>query len=173
MAQVLPQWLRNKISRHSFWLEKCADASFLQCVGLAADLQVIEGFVGQAEAVQPTPMVCVLHRMLQLRPTPELLDEMIRQTSLKYLRFVAILLVRVSIEDPVVVHAAIDVGLADFRTVRLRDADGLVSLVPFDVAVERLLTDSTFFGVPLPALLSRANTAAVTGELMTWPAVDS
>jgi pre-mRNA-splicing factor 38A len=172
VAQGLGEVLRKRIQRSSYWLGRCADASFLDVIGLAADLDYVEGMRGEAELAQPTPFVCLLQRLVQLDPPPELLDELIRQDDLKYVRLLAIVFVRLTVEDPVVVHAALDVGLGDYRTLRLREPLGAaVEAAPFDVVVEAHLGDErqAFMGVPLPSLLSRANTAVATGQLLEWP----
>jgi pre-mRNA-splicing factor 38A len=158
--------LRKRIQRNQFWVDKCADASFLDVVSLAADLEYIEGFIG--EAGRPTPFVCLLLRLMQLQPTGELLDEMIRQDKLKYLKFIAITLVRLVEEDPTIVHAALDVGLAQYTSLRVRTESGEVSVMPFDLVCEKL-TSSSLFGIPLPSLLSRANAAQLHPELRHWP----
>eukprot|EP00672_Neobodo_designis_P010362 CAMPEP_0174860776 /NCGR_PEP_ID=MMETSP1114-20130205/49991_1 /TAXON_ID=312471 /ORGANISM="Neobodo designis, Strain CCAP 1951/1" /LENGTH=160 /DNA_ID=CAMNT_0016095761 /DNA_START=69 /DNA_END=547 /DNA_ORIENTATION=+ len=159
VVNALSEVLRKKVLRSSYWLGRCADATFLDVVALAADLDFVEGMRGEAEMAQPTPFVCLIQRLCQLDPPPELIHELIDQKQLKYVRLLGILFVRLTVEDPVAVHAAIDVGLADFRMVRVREPLGAaVEAQPLDVAVEKLVEEETFFGVPLPSLLSRANT---------------
>jgi pre-mRNA-splicing factor 38A len=167
MVGVFRDALRRRIQRTGFYLDKCAEASFMDVVGLAADLTHIEGLA--ANHGTPSPFVCLLQRMCEVKPTPELLGELIAQTDLKYLRFFAIVYLRLSEEDPVMVHGAIDVGLGDFRRLRVRAPDGSVTVQPVDVVCEMLVAEPTLFEIPLPSLPSRANTAAVSGQLTEWP----
>ena len=159
--------LRKRIQRHRFWIEKAADANFLETVTLVSEIDFVEGFQGEAGIA--SQVTCLLHRWFQLQPTLELLQVLIAQADLKYLRFFAVLYVRMAFEDPVVVHGALDVAFGDYRRLRVKDTDGTVRVVSMDEVTDVLANEAVLVGIPLPALLSRANTAMMAPEMLRWP----
>jgi hypothetical protein len=161
--------MRGSIKRSPYWLTFCATAGFLEVCGACIDLEYVGGTHGPFNL--PTPSLCLLLRLLTLKPPQALVDEMIEQPHHKYLRLMGFLYRRLTAAGaPQQIHRAAAVCLEDYRKVRVKAADGAVAVACLDEVVARLVDEDAppFCGMPLPALLSLVNTKLLHPAAVDW-----
>ena len=115
---------REKIVRSQAWNAVVAKP-LLWVVEQAIDLEVVGGFSGPLQ--RPHLFVCLVFRALQILPKPELVMEMLRQDTHKYLRVFALCIVRL-IGNVEMIKEARNIVEEDYRKIRVhRDVNSLSS----------------------------------------------
>jgi pre-mRNA-splicing factor 38A len=156
-ATLIDLVTKDKIVRSLYWTTKAARLEILPLVELVVDLQYIGGVFGEYRT--PTPYMCLMYRMLQLAPAPELVATMWQQDVHKYLRVFALHYLRlvagkkdqVAIDDlPLFID---DVMGLDYRKLRVRDSAGAFVITHVDEVCDMLLdANRDFYGTTLPTL---------------------
>lgn len=154
----LPPGIRDKIRRSGPWLRVAATLDIVELTAAAIDLECVGGLWGSLST--PTLFSALLLRMLQISPPLEIVEELATQPAHKYLRVLALVYARLVL-PPVDVHRLLRIAFYDYRRVRQRTAEGNFEVVHVDEIADVLVSSPTICGIPLPALLSRANTAAL------------
>ncbi|KEP61158.1 UNVERIFIED_CONTAM: pre-mRNA splicing factor, putative [Hammondia hammondi] len=144
--------IRRKIYESVFWKEQCfaltAETVLEPCVGLT----YVGGTYGGKR--QPAPFLCLVLKLLQIQPEPEIILEFIKQEQFKYLRAVGAFYLRL-VGRACEVYTHLEPLLADYRKLRLRLADGKFTIVCMDEFVDDCLRKTNFLDVDLPVLPKR------------------
>lgn len=153
-----PQLLLEKPTRESiyaciYWQTLCFGQNAAGIVHLSCALRYVGGTFGTS-ALIPTPFLCLLNKLLQLGPEPELVDCYLTQSDFKYPRVLAAMYVRL-VAKSAAVYAKLEPLLNDFRKLVYRADDTYFELTTVDQFVEQLLTQAVVCGVQLPRLQSR------------------
>lgn len=153
-----PQLLLEKPTREAvyscvYWRTRCFGQSAAGVVHLSCALRYIGGVFGSS-TLTPVPFLCLLNKLLQLGPEPDLVDVYLSQEDFKYSRALAAMYVRL-VAKSAVVYAKLEPLLRDYRKLVYRADDTYFELTTVDQFVHQLLTESTVCGVQLPRLQSR------------------
>ncbi len=158
---LIEKMTRDRVYESRYWQERCFGQSVAGVVHLAVRLRYCGGAVGVLNT--PSPFLCLVQKLLQLGPEPELVDAFLEQSDFKYARILAAFYVRLVDRAPRV-YKALEPLLADFRKLVIRDGPQSFSVLHVDEVVEMLLQDGEVFGVKLPRLQTRS-VLIETGQL--------
>jgi hypothetical protein len=112
----------------------------LWLVERAIDLERVGFLSGQMQVVDL--FGCVVVRLLQILPSPDVVLAMLRQDIHKYLRMVAAVVIRL-IGNADMLKEAIAICFEDFRNIRIRQVDSSLAIVPLDQLCETLFFEPT------------------------------
>lgn len=149
---LIEKLVRERVYNSRFWRERCFGICVADVVTLAAGLSHVGGLYGNART--PTPFLCLLLKLLQLGPEPDVLAEFFEQPHFKYAAALACCYLRFT-GDAIDVYSTLEPLLADYRKLVIRRDSGQFALTYLDVIVETLLHDDDIFGVKLPRIQSR------------------
>jgi len=152
-----PQLLIEKITRERiyacrYWKEKCFGLTAETIIDRAVALTSIGGSFGAQQ--RPSEFLCLLLKLLQLQPAPEVVETYLAAEECKYLRCLAAAYWRFT-QSPVAVYGTLEPLYADFRKVRLRRRDGTHALLRLDEFVAMLVREERMFEVMMPRLVKR------------------
>lgn len=164
--------VRECVYASVYWKARCLGRSAAGVVHLAARLRYVGGTYGATQAA--TPFLCLLVKLLQVGPEPNLMEVYLKQREIKYARVLAAFYTRL-VRKPAAVYQALEPLLADHRKLVVRTADVDVEIRRVDEVIEQLLTESVVFGVALPTLQKRVvlvETGALGPRETKLPAAD-
>ena len=110
---------RDKIIRSQVWTSVVAKP-LLWVIEQGIDLEVVGAFSGLLQ--RPHLFVCLVFRLLQILPKPNLVMELLRQDTHKYLRVLALCVIRL-IGNADMVKEARCVVEEDYRKIRVQRGD--------------------------------------------------
>ncbi|KAL0211528.1 hypothetical protein RCL1_005154 [Eukaryota sp. TZLM3-RCL] len=145
--------LSQRILQNSFWQEQCYGLNEAGVVEKAINLEYVGGSF--SAYLKPTPFLCLLYKLLQLSPSPDVISLIINQEDHKYLRALGMFYIRL-VYPPKDIYHYIDPFFSDFRKLRVRHVQGW-GLMHVDELADALLSAPRLFDVRLPFILSRSN----------------
>lgn len=153
---TVPQFLIEKIIRERiyeslYWREHCFGLNAATLCDPAVGLKAIGGLYGNQI---PTPFLCLLLKLLQIRPSWDIVQEYMHQEDFKYLRVMGAMYWRLT-APAVEVYKELEPLLLDFRKIRMRLMDGSYTLTFVDEFIESLLYEDRVCGTSLPRLTKR------------------
>ncbi len=152
-----PQLLLDRTAREAiyasvYWQASCFGRNAAGVVHLAARLRYVGGAFGSVNT--PTPFFCLLCKLLQLGPEPEIVDLYLEQRDFKYARVLGLMYTRLVAKSPRV-YEKLEMCLDDFRKLVVRRDDQMFEIVRMDEFIEELLTEQSVLGITLPRLQTR------------------
>ena len=151
-STLVEKIVRQRIYRTVYWNEKCAGLNEETLVDRAVELNHVGGTFGGNRTA--SDFLCLVLKMLQMKPDPEVVLEFIRQEDHKYARALGAYYWRMTAK-PVSVYEELEPILADARKLRIRGIHGW-EMTTMDVFVEELLTQSHSCHLSLPTMPPRA-----------------
>jgi hypothetical protein len=152
LNSIQPQQ-QQRILRSQLWLQ-VVGKPLLWVIERAIDLERVGCVYGRGDVVLPDLFICLVARVLQILPKPEIVVAMVRQDEHKYLRMLGVVVVRL-IGNQALGNMTMEICFEDFRNIRVRGSDGVIYVEPLDQ-----LCESLFFGneggsdAPAPAFAS-------------------
>ena len=151
-STLVEKIVRQRIYKAVYWNEKCTGLNEETLVDRAVELNHVGGTYGGSR--RPADFLCLVLKMLQMKPDPEIVLEFIRQTDHKYARALGAYYWRLT-AIPKAVYQELEPLLADYRKLRVRDVHGW-KLITIDMFVEELLTQTHSCHLSLPTIPPRA-----------------
>ncbi|KAI9189918.1 hypothetical protein H9P43_001351 [Blastocladiella emersonii ATCC 22665] len=144
--------IRSRVYETRYWKEECFGLNAETLIDKAVELDAIGGQYGNQV---PTPFLCLVLKLLQIDPTPDIVLEYIRDPEFKYLRALGAFYLRV-VGSPVDIYTELEPLLNDARKLRRRMPGGAgFDLTFMDEFVDQLLTEERVCDVILPRLPKR------------------
>ncbi|CUI12707.1 Hypothetical protein, putative [Bodo saltans] len=134
---------QQRILRSQLWLQ-VVGKPLMWVIERGIDLERVGCVYGRGDVVLPDLFICLVARLLQILPKPELVLAMVRQEEHKYLRILGAVVVRL-IGNQTMSNVTMEICFEDYRNIRVRGSDGNVSVEPLDK-----LCESLFFGSDQP-----------------------
>jgi hypothetical protein len=150
-STLVEKIVRQRIYRTVYWNEKCAGLNEETLVDRAVELNHIGGTFGGNRTA--SDFLCLVLKMLQMKPEPDVVLEFIRQEDHKYARALGAYYWRMTAK-PVSVYEELESILADRRKLRIRGIHGW-EMTTVDAFVEELLTKSHSCHLSLPTMPPR------------------
>ncbi|GFH58682.1 hypothetical protein CTEN210_15158 [Chaetoceros tenuissimus] len=143
---------RQRIYDSQYWKEQLFGCTATDVAEKAASqLTAIGGvFGGNAK---PTRFLCLILKLLQIQPDDEIVDELIKNDSFKYIRALGAFYLRLT-GRPSDIYEKLEVLYADSRKLKYRNPSDW-SLIHMDEFIDQLLTEDRVCGIALPRLPSR------------------
>lgn len=143
--------LRLKIYDSLYWKEDCFGLTAETLVDKAMLLDHIGGTFGGNR--KPTHFICLILKMLQIQPDPEIILEFIKNEDYKYVRALGVYYLRL-IGRPIDVYNHLEPIYNDFRKLRYRSVNGW-KIIHMDEFIDDLLKEKIVCDVTLPPLIAR------------------
>tara|TARA_B100000780_G_C21036919_1_gene415894 strand:+ start:50 stop:982 length:933 start_codon:yes stop_codon:yes gene_type:complete len=151
-STLVEKIVRQRIYRTTYWNERCLGLNEETLVDRAVELNHVGGTYGGSR--RPTDFLCLVLKMLQMKPDPEIVLEFIRQKDQKYARALGCYYWRLTAK-PQAVYQELEPLLTDYRKLRVRDIHGY-KLITIDSFVEELLMQTHSCHLSLPTIPPRA-----------------
>jgi hypothetical protein len=135
MASIQPQQ-QQQILRSLVWLD-VVGKPLMWVVERGIDLERVGCLYGTGDVVLPDLFVCLVARVLQILPKPEIVLAFVRQDVHKYLRMLGAAVIRL-IGNQLMLSTTLAICLEDFRNIRVRSQDGALRIEPLDRLCEAL-----------------------------------
>ncbi|TIB92827.1 PRP38-domain-containing protein [Wallemia mellicola] len=142
--------IRQRIYESAYWKEQCFALTAETIIDKAVEMQSIGGVYGN---LRPLPFICLLLKLLQLQPEPEIILEYLQAVEFKYLRALAAMYTRLCFNS-YQVFDILEPLLQDYRKLRLRNNSGY-HITHMDEFVDELLTEERVCDIILPRLTKR------------------
>ncbi|KAH6683676.1 PRP38 family-domain-containing protein [Plectosphaerella plurivora] len=162
-AKIMEKAVVDRIVDSFYWKEQCFALNEASLVDRVVEhVTFIGGTYGNAQ--KPTPFICLALKLLQLAPSPAVIDEYLSYGGerFKYLRALGLLYVRMT-QKPVDVYRTLEPFLVDRRKLRRKARSG-TSLTYIDEFVDELLTQTRVCGTSFRELPRRTDLVDL-GEL--------
>jgi pre-mRNA-splicing factor 38A len=150
---LIEKIVRLKIYDTPYWKEQCFGLTAASLAERAARIRYVGGTFGTG-AKSPTKFMCLLLKMLLLLPDMQIVVAFLRNSSLKYLSMLAAVYIRL-VAPSHEVYELLEPMLADYRKIRIRNADGTFGIVHIDQVIDCLLQESFYLSISLPRLTPR------------------
>lgn len=144
--------VRECVYTSVYWRARCLGLNAAGVVHLACRLRYVGGAYGASQA--PTPFLCLLLKLLQIGPEPELVSVYLEQKDYKYARVLGAFYTRL-VRRSAIVYKELEPLLADHRKVVLRISDYDFELTHIDELIDQLLNENVVCGITLPHLTER------------------
>lgn len=144
--------LRDRVFSSIYWKGECFALDSETILDKAVLLDHIGTTYGGDR--KATPFLCLLVKLLQIRPSTDIVLEYINNERFKYLTALGILYLRLT-EPSVVVHKSIEHLYQDYRRIRIRNLDGSFGIIHLDELVEICLRKRRFLDLDLPYIQKR------------------
>lgn len=157
VASIYPEQ-RDKVLRSQAWLA-VVGKPLMWVLERAIDLERVGFLYGPNQL--PEMFACLLVRLLQITPKPDIIWTCVAQDTHKYLRVLAMIVIRL-IGNEAMYIATMQVCLEDYRNIRMRHADGTLVVAPLDTICEYIhISDEEKAGEELGKVADGA--AAISG----------
>jgi hypothetical protein len=150
-STLVEKIVRQRIYKTVYWNEKCMGVNEESLVDRAVELNHVGGTYGGSR--RPTDFLCLMLKMLQMKPDPDIVLEFIRQEEHKYARALGVYYWRLT-GKPTAVYSELEPLLLDYRKLRIRGVHGW-EMTTIDAFVEELLTQSHSCHLSLPTIPPR------------------
>ena len=147
-STLVDKILRQRIYKSTFWKERCFGLTEETLVDRAVELNHFGGTYGGAR--KPTDFLCLLLKMLQMKPDREIVMTFLTNDEHKYARVLGAFYWRLT-STPVEAYNVLEQLLTDMRKVRKRVVGGW-ELTTIDSVVDELLTGKLLCDITLPTL---------------------
>lgn len=153
-THLIEKILRDRIVESLYFKEQCFGHNAATILDLAIELKYIGGQFGNQ---RPSEFICLVYKLLQLRPEPGIVHVYLNEASddFKYLRALAAFYIRLTYPSDMV-YITLEPLLADYRKLKSRNLDGGFSLTYMDQFVDDLLTQERVLGISLPIIRKRS-----------------
>lgn len=143
---------RQRIYDSQYWKEQLFGCTATDVAEKAASqLTAIGGvFGGNAK---PTRFLCLILKLLQIQPDDEIVDELIKNDSFKYIRALGAFYLRLTGRPPDI-YEKLEEIYSDSRKLKYRNPSDW-SLIHMDEFIDQLLIEDRVCGIALPRLPSR------------------
>lgn len=138
---------RHAVLECTYWKEKLFGINAVGVIDRAISLHSIGTVHGTP--LMPTRFMCLLVKLLQLMPPFDVILEMLKQPSFRYLRCLAALFVRMT-ANAADVYRVLEALIPDYRPIKVRPRDGPIYSSSVDEFVTELLTAEGSWGVCVP-----------------------
>jgi pre-mRNA-splicing factor 38A len=142
---------RLKIFNAAYWKQFCFGLTAETMLDRAVELKFYGGMYGGSG--RPSPFVCLLLKMLQLKPDMDVVTEYIFNEDFKYLRLLGAMYLRLT-GTAEHVYRVLEPLYTDYRQVAFRAASGW-EIRHVDEFIDDLLTQELVCDITLPYLLPR------------------
>ena len=142
----------QKITKCSYWTEELFGITLEILVDKAISLKYIGGVLTSYE--QPSKFLCLLLKLIQMQPEPNIINSLIENKSYKYVSALGILYHRLTAK-PVEVYATLEQFMSDYRKLAYKNKYNQISVVYMDEYVDSLLREELIYDVNLPRLKKR------------------
>lgn len=149
-AELIEKIIRERIYESFYWKEQCFG---LNAATICDKIVVLKFIGGQYANQKVTPFLCLVFKLIQIQPPPEIVREYLVQDDFKYLRAVAAFYIRLFFK-PQDVFLLLEPYLTDYRKLRIRKQSG-ISLTYIDEFIDALLTQERVCDIALPRMTSR------------------
>lgn len=149
---LLEQILRNKVFSSLYWKEKCFALTSETLIDNALELKFIGGMISTTN--QPCDFICLLVKLMQLKPSEEILDEYLSIPEYKYLRALTVMYIRM-VFPAMKVYTKLEPLYNDYRKLRMMNSEGQIVLTHMDEFIDELLKKKTVFNIAMPELVKR------------------
>ncbi|RKP03627.1 hypothetical protein CXG81DRAFT_6825, partial [Caulochytrium protostelioides] len=149
---LLDPLIRSRIYDSVYWKEHCFGLNESTLIDRVADHVRCVG--GLYSASRVTPFLCLVQKLLQIAPSPAVVQLYIQHPGSKYVRALGAVGARLML-PAVDVYTLLEPLRTDCRKLRYRLASGQVRLLHVDELADMLLRDERVFGIALPRLTSR------------------
>ncbi|KAH8585079.1 PRP38 pre-mRNA splicing factor family member [Cryptosporidium sp. chipmunk genotype I] len=145
--------IRDRVFSSIYWKGEC----FALDSETILDKAVLLDYIGTTYGGdrKATPFLCLLVKLLQIRPSTEIVLEYINNPRFKYLTALGIVYLRLT-ESSIVIHNSIEHLYQDFRRIRIRNLDGSFDIIHLDELVEICLCEKKFLDLDFPYIHKRA-----------------
>ncbi|KAK9173498.1 PRP38 family protein [Cryptosporidium meleagridis] len=145
--------LRDRVFSSIYWKGEC----FALDSETILDKAVLLDYIGTTYGGdrKATPFLCLIVKLLQIRPSTEIVLEYINNPRFKYLTALGIVYLRLT-ESSIVIHKSIEHLYQDFRRIRIRNLDGSFDIIHLDELVEICLCEKKFLDLDFPYIHKRA-----------------
>lgn len=150
-VMLIEKIIREKIQDTGYYKMHCYKIDLLKYIEKAAEVQLVSGLNSNG---YPSHFQCLLLKLLQLQPSPEIIEEFLQQKYFKYLTCLALFYARLcySSKD---VYLNLEPFYQDYRKIRFRSANGEVILYHIDELVNDLFLQLRLCSIILPKLVKR------------------
>lgn len=152
-----PQFLIDKITRlkihnDSYFKEKCFALTAETIVDRAIELKYISGCYGPTK--RPSPFICLLLKLLQIQPEPEIILEFIKNRDYKYIRALGLFYYRLTASSKEI-YKVLEPIYSDYRRMVHRTSEGKFEVMHMDEFVDKLIKEDLVMDVQLPRISKR------------------
>lgn len=149
-----PQLLVEKIIRQRiygslYWKQNCFAVNAATLLDKAVELVAIGGTVDAM--AKPSDFLCLLFKLILIRPQKEIIMEYINQPDFKYIRALGAFYWRL-VGQPIDIYRVLEPLLSDYRKLRVQKSDGSVTLTFMDVFIDDLLNEERVCDIILPRI---------------------
>ncbi|OII70854.1 PRP38 pre-mRNA splicing factor family protein [Cryptosporidium ubiquitum] len=144
--------LRDRVFSSIYWKGECFALDSETILDKAVFLDYIGTTYGGDR--KATPFLCLLVKLLQIRPSTEIVLEYINNPRFKYLTALGIVYLRLT-ESSIVIHRSIEHLYQDYRRIRIRNLDGSFDIIHLDELVEICLRDKKLLDLDFPYIHKR------------------
>ncbi|KAH8741886.1 PRP38 pre-mRNA splicing factor family member [Cryptosporidium ryanae] len=156
--------IRDKVFSSFYWKSECFGLDSVTIMEKAVLLDYMgTTYGGERKA---TPFLCLVVKLLQIKPSIEILKEYINNPKFKYLTALGILYLRLT-STSINVYKLAEHLYQDFRKLRIRNLDGSFGVIYLDEFVEICLCERKFLDLDLPFIHRRS--VLVEKGLLTFP----
>lgn len=132
-ASIYPDQ-REQIVRSQAWLQ-VSGKPLMWVVERCIDIERVGFFVGPTKL--PELFSCLVVRILQITPKPEIVFALVEQDVHKYLRVLGAVVIRL-IGNQHMFEVMLQICFEDYRNIRVQHCDTVMAVVPLDVLCEQL-----------------------------------
>lgn len=150
-SELIEKIIRERIHESFYWKEQCFGLNAATLCDKAAVLKFIGGHYATNQKV--TPFLCLVFKMIQIQPSPDIVLEYLTQEDFKYLKAMAAFYIRLFFK-PKDVFTLLEPHLQDYRKLRIRSQTG-VALVYMDEFIDSLLRQERVCDIQLPRMPNR------------------
>jgi pre-mRNA-splicing factor 38A len=151
--ELVEKIVRMRIFESAYWKEHCFGLTAELLVDKATSLTYYGGVCSANN--KPTPFLCLIMKMLQLRPEMEIVREFIQIEEYKYVRVLGAFYLRL-VGTPVDIYTYLEPLYSDYSKIAFQTRTGW-GLSTVDQFVDTLLTDEFACDIALPHLPARHN----------------
>ncbi|KAH7649781.1 putative PRP38 pre-mRNA splicing factor family member [Cryptosporidium bovis] len=156
--------MRDKVFSCFYWKSECFGLDSVTIMDKAVVLDYVgTTYGGERKA---TPFLCLIVKLLQIKPSIEILREYINNPKFKYLTALGIIYLRLT-SSSINVYNLVEHLYQDFRKLKIRNLDGSFGVIYLDEFVEICLCERKFLDLDLPFIHKRS--VLVEKGLLTFP----
>ena len=145
---LIEKIIRLRIYESRYWKEHCFALTGELLVDKAVRLQYFGGVC--SENNKPTPFLCLVLKMLQLRPEMSIVLEFVRNEEYKYIRCLGAFYLRL-VGSPIQIYTELEPLYKDYRKLRFQKKNGW-ELVHMDEWIDTLLHEDIACNIVMPRL---------------------
>lgn len=149
---LIDQIVRNKIYKSSFWREDLFAATAEVVLEKAFELKYIGGTFGNFQ--QPTYFLCLILKLLQIKPDIEIILSFIHNEKNKYITILGIFYFRLIAESEKI-YKVLEPYYSDYRKIIIKNSSGQFSISYIDEIIDNLLNEEIFLSIKLPRIVKR------------------